>query len=322
MLIAVNFHYVRHDFEAPYPAIHGVTPAEFAAQLDALARAFEFVGGPRLAAAARGEAALPDRACVVTFDDGLREQAEVAWPILQDKGIPAVFFVNTCPIFEGRPSLVHLIHLMRSRVPAAEVAEAAAAEIADRGLALPTDLEERAAQQYRYDTPDDRRVKYMLNMVLDEAGQAAVVRRVDPGAAAAAARAIYMDREHLRALGAAGAVGTHAHEHLPLARLPPADARRQVLRSTELLSDNGVRGVQGISYPFGSPSACSPEVARIAAEAGLSFGLTMERAVNRDLAAPMMLSRFAQNDVVGARRPAYPTASSLDAAPSAAWGRA
>lgn len=65
MLIAVNYHYIRERFDEPYPSIFGVTPSEFAQQLDALGAEATFVGasdivdaldgGGGVAAGARGD---------------------------------------------------------------------------------------------------------------------------------------------------------------------------------------------------------------------------------------------------------------------------
>ena len=44
MLIAVNYHYIRERFNEPYPSIFGVTPIEFAEQLNVLGTEATFVG--------------------------------------------------------------------------------------------------------------------------------------------------------------------------------------------------------------------------------------------------------------------------------------
>ena len=75
VLIVVNYHYVRSSYDAPHPGIHGLTPFRFEAQLLELGRVGEFVHPADVRAAARGTAALPERAILVTFDDGLREGA-------------------------------------------------------------------------------------------------------------------------------------------------------------------------------------------------------------------------------------------------------
>jgi hypothetical protein len=75
MLVAVNFHYVRPTFSGPYPGIHGVTPGALEAQLRVLGALGEFVSGEEIRPAVEDRAALPERALLVTFDDGARDRA-------------------------------------------------------------------------------------------------------------------------------------------------------------------------------------------------------------------------------------------------------
>ena len=46
---------------------------------------------------------LPPRPALVTFDDGYRDNAEVAWPIMRERGVPAVIFLATDYIGTGQP---------------------------------------------------------------------------------------------------------------------------------------------------------------------------------------------------------------------------
>ena len=107
MLLAVNFHYISETcFE--YPGIHPVSPESFERQLDLLGRDFQFVGLDDLEAHLNRKRILPVRSCLITFDDGLREQYEIAWSILRRKGIPAAFFVNTYPTLSRTVSFLSL----------------------------------------------------------------------------------------------------------------------------------------------------------------------------------------------------------------------
>lgn len=55
----------------------------------------EIVPLARVVAALRGEATLPERPLVLTFDDGWSNQFRNAAPVLQTEGVPATFFVIT-----------------------------------------------------------------------------------------------------------------------------------------------------------------------------------------------------------------------------------
>ena len=116
MLIAVNFHYIRPSFDSRFDAIHGLTPEQFERQIETLARIGAFVSADDVRLAVAGQRALPARAIVLTLDDGLREQFDLAWPILSRLGVPAIFFINTEPIVSHRILTVHKIHILRSEV--------------------------------------------------------------------------------------------------------------------------------------------------------------------------------------------------------------
>ncbi len=167
MLIAVNYHYVRPTFDAPYPGIHGITPAQLESQLKLLAGIGTFTSAAELRAAVRGERPLAERAFIITFDDGLREQYEHARPVLRRLGIPAIYFINTRPIETATVSPVHKIHLLRAHVAPAEFNQRLARAAAERGIELSDDEAcQRGIEHYKYDEPQAARLKYLLNFVL------------------------------------------------------------------------------------------------------------------------------------------------------------
>ena len=81
---------------AAAPGPTSVAPALFAAQMEALARSgLPVISLDRLAAARNGGAALPPRAVILTFDDGFRDFADAAWPVLRGRGWPVCVFLPT-----------------------------------------------------------------------------------------------------------------------------------------------------------------------------------------------------------------------------------
>jgi peptidoglycan/xylan/chitin deacetylase (PgdA/CDA1 family) len=293
-LLAVGYHYVAAEPPRAPRAIFPVTTDGLRAQLELLGRSWEFVSRDELLAAARGEATLPERACAVTFDDGLRCQAELALPVLEGLGVPAIFFVPGKPLAEGRVLHVHKVHALRERVDDAELLELVGGE----------DVPEDAAREhYRYDTPQAARVKYLLNMVLpaDERDRVvgAAFAEVFPDEAAFAAE-LYMSRDQLRAL--ASSVGAHSYAHEPLALMGAEELDRDLERCTALLEEiTGVRP-RAFSYPHGTPSTVDVGTARRLAAAGYEVAFTMERALNRSLDEPLLLGRLDANDAPGGKR--------------------
>lgn len=87
------YHSVSEDFAPAYRRWR-VTPHEFAAQMGILAqRGYQPITVGDFARQRRTGRALPPRTCIITFDDGLRDFAEGAMPVLARYGFHATLFV-------------------------------------------------------------------------------------------------------------------------------------------------------------------------------------------------------------------------------------
>ena len=302
MLLAVNFHYIERvdrDPRHPYPAIFATAPEQLASQLEAIGSRFDFVGGGQIVDALDGKP-FPERACLITFDDGLRSQFENALPVLDRLGVPALFFASPRPVAEARALLVHKIQLVRARLPAARILAAIAADEVAEGA------RRRALRTYRYDEPEAALAKWLLNFGLEPE---LAERRVGPLFAELVAdeaewcEQTYLARDALRALAARGWLGNHGWSHRPLARLGEAAMRADLGRSQAALEQIGGAPVRFVSYPYGGANAVGPREAAAASALGLRVGFTMERAFNKTLAQPLLLARVDTNDAPGGKRP-------------------
>jgi peptidoglycan/xylan/chitin deacetylase (PgdA/CDA1 family) len=324
LLIAVNYHYLRPSFDTPYPGIHGLTPGQFEAQLKALSRAGEFVSGEQVRDAVRGLSPLPERSLLITFDDGLREQYEHGFPVLQRLGIPALFFINTGPIQSGRVSSVHKIHLLRASAAPGEFLLMLRRHAENLGIALDLGGEsDRAAAQYQYDPPETARLKYLLNFLLSPFERDRLIeacfQEAFAGREAEISRALYMDLEQIRELGRCRYVGSHGHEHLPMGLLPIAAAEEQVRLSLVHLEEWAGYRPFCLSYPYGSREAASAEVGRVAARLGVTVAFTIEQAGNVHFRQPLHLARFDCNDVPGGKASRFPAEALFEQVPPASW---
>jgi len=81
-----------------------VSPDLFARHLDAIqAAGYTTISLYQLLAYLWQDAPLPDKALVITFDDGYRDNYENAFPLLRERGMIATIFVLTDFIDEERP---------------------------------------------------------------------------------------------------------------------------------------------------------------------------------------------------------------------------
>lgn len=88
---------------APEAAALVVSPESFARQQELLASDYRVVSLEQVLTAVRGGGELPARAVLLTFDDGYRDNLEVAKPILDRYGHPATVFVPTDFVGFPRP---------------------------------------------------------------------------------------------------------------------------------------------------------------------------------------------------------------------------
>jgi poly-beta-1,6-N-acetyl-D-glucosamine N-deacetylase len=106
----LSYHEVADPADALSPA-YTVTPTNFLRQMDWLRNhGYRFVSIDDVLASREGRRPLPDKAILVTFDDGYRSMYVHAWPVLRMFGIPAVVNVVGSWIeakdtieYDGRP---------------------------------------------------------------------------------------------------------------------------------------------------------------------------------------------------------------------------
>ncbi len=105
VLTILTYHRVDEPDARPdlMPNLISATPADLAAQVAMVAREFDPVSMLDVLAALDDPRRLPRRAVLVTFDDGYRDFASNAWPVLQAASVPTTLFVATA--FSADPSM-------------------------------------------------------------------------------------------------------------------------------------------------------------------------------------------------------------------------
>jgi peptidoglycan/xylan/chitin deacetylase (PgdA/CDA1 family) len=230
---------LRNDGRARILAFHG-TPARRARQLKSLLRylkkRFDIVSLQALAShIATGNWRQPGR-LALTFDDGLKSNVEVAYPILRELSIPATFFV--CPgLVEERRWLWN--HEARQRLMRLD-AHALVQLAASFGCA-----------------PDpERMVQHLKSLDLESRRLAEEeIRSATPGFTPTAEERGQFDVAQwpeLRALDPRiVTLGSHTLSHPILTSLPEEELEREVGESRRLLEERTRRPVTMFAYPNG-----------------------------------------------------------------------
>jgi peptidoglycan/xylan/chitin deacetylase (PgdA/CDA1 family) len=300
MLTVSNYHYIRPEYNAKYPSIFGVTPDEFKKQLLLLMNKGRFVNPIDLLRNSKQILDSSENFYLITFDDGLKEQFDYALPILDELGIPAVFFINSSNFSEKKVSTVHKIHLLRSVISPFEFVE----KLFHFDSIELSDLESKRAKDiYQYDDEKSAVLKYVLNFKMTFKEQEDVIEEMfghyfDEDLIL---KSLYMNELSLRELAKRGFLGSHSHNHYPLGLLDLESIKFEIENSKAILEKSTDSKIELIAYPFGTKEACTDSVGEIAKNVGFKLGFTTARGANVDFENPLLLNRFDCNDMPGGK---------------------
>lgn len=301
MLTISNYHYIREDFSTPYPSIFGVTPNGFKQQLKLLKNKYESVTPSELLNHTNEILSSKDNYFFITFDDGLKEQFELALPILDELSIPAVFFANSRNFEEKKMSTVHKIHLLRSRITPSKLIE----QIAKFGeaISLSENDAKHAQSVYIYDDKESAALKYLLNFKMDFKIQEELIASVfnnyfDENQIL---EELYMTENQVIELSKLNFLGSHTHNHFPIGLLDADGIQFELENSKKYFEDLTNAKIEMVAYPYGSPEACTEEVGDIASKIGYRLGFTTTRGINTGNKNYLLLNRFDCNDLLGGK---------------------
>jgi len=244
---AISFHsglssvIARHQGCGRILMYHGVVPESapaLAAQLRYLARHFKVISLEAMVDRLTNRSFLLTNEIVLTFDDGLRNNLTVVYPILRELQLPATFFV--CPaLIESGTWLWN--HEMRCRLQTL-----ASAELAEMRMKLLTP-----------NTSVDGIVEWMKTLRLPQRRQAeTTIRQASPDfRATASQRAAFdlMDWDDLLSLDCdLITVGSHSFSHPILTTLSAQEIELEILESRRCLEQRLQRTVDFFCYPNGA----------------------------------------------------------------------
>lgn len=240
--------------------------AEFEAHVACLKRHFTIIGMDELCSfAAGGE--LPPNAVAITFDDGYRDNYELALPILKRHGCRAIFFVATSFIDERR-----LYWWDR----AAYLMKCSSREVLE--LEYPSRfrvaLEPRSEAIFKLLRFVKACPSLDMERFLSELGKATGVAWSRELEREFADR-LLMTWDHVRELRRAGMdVESHTRTHRILQTLGPAELDDELAGSRrDLLRELG-HAPRALAYPIGKPLSAASPVRAALARAGYHIGLT------------------------------------------------
>jgi peptidoglycan/xylan/chitin deacetylase (PgdA/CDA1 family) len=270
VLSILTYHRVDDPSARPdlLPSLVSATPAAFKKQVELVARRFDPVSLRDVLDALDDPERLPSRAVLVTFDDGYRDFADNAWPVLRAASVPVTLFVATG--FSADPSAP----FWWDRLWAAVSRAGDRRSIATPAGTLPVGPESARATMATLRT-------WLKGLDHDDA-----MREVDRvvgelGDPAATAPPAVLDWDTLRRLAGEGVtLAPHTRHHPLLDRVPLERAIEEIaLAHADLEREIGPLATipRVLAYPSGAHGGSAVVAAR---HAGMDLAMTTDRGGN------------------------------------------
>jgi O-antigen/teichoic acid export membrane protein/peptidoglycan/xylan/chitin deacetylase (PgdA/CDA1 family) len=203
-------------------------------------RHYQIVTPQQVFAAQRGEAVLPPTSLLITFDDGWRDTAEYAQPILDELGLQALVFVAGAAIDSAAPFWEEHVYSFLATHADGAVRLAAACERC--AVALPQPLPACA---------DETAIRATIAALarLDRDVRAALLAQLRPDRDTGPAM---LDAAQLVAMAAAGhTIGGHGMTHRPLTQVEELQCELEAAQASVAAHLGGVT-IESMSLPHGA----------------------------------------------------------------------
>jgi peptidoglycan/xylan/chitin deacetylase (PgdA/CDA1 family) len=282
-----NYHRIGSAAGNPFDdGVFSATADELAKHLRYLKKNFRLITMEEfLRGTETGFAFLGGAAAMVTFDDGYRDNFDLALPVLKDVGVSATFFLPTeflqSPKLPWWDRIAYVVKKSRESRIVLEYPERVEIEL--RTESQPPPLPSpgvlgagaKAVEQiigiYK-SAPEMDEVRFFTSL------ESAAKAEVDE---VGLARGLFMDWEQARKLVAAGmSIGAHTHTHPILARLAESQQRWELAESKRILEERLNLKIDAFAYPVGSVGAFSETTKGVVRECGYRAAFSFYGGIN------------------------------------------
>jgi peptidoglycan/xylan/chitin deacetylase (PgdA/CDA1 family) len=262
-LLVLTYHRVLADYD---PVIDEVDAIQFTRQMETLAEYFNVVSlekGLELMRAGM----LPAGSVCITFDDGYRDNYDVALPILSALNLPATFFIATGYLGDG---------IMWNDVVRQAIKKTSLKEI---------DLQEFTLGKQSIDT-EQKKVQIIEKLLghikyNDVGRRIELVNQLKDIAEVDSSERLMMTDQEVKELSCAGMeIGGHTVSHPILTCTNDDDARREIVEGKQYLENLLGKKLKFFAYPNGQIGKdYNEQHMRLVKEAGFSAALTTNNGV-------------------------------------------
>lgn len=277
------YHYTRDLQHSRYPKIKGLDVKLFREQLAFINENFNVVTMEQVIDAVERKIELPERALLLTFDDGYADNYTVALPLLEEFGLQGSFFIPGKTFSTHQLLDVNKIHYILASADIYRLVEDLKKEMDYyRGVEFDYAPTEQLYNEYavanRFDIKETIFVKRMLQTVLPEKLRNIISSNLFEKYLGVTeeqlAYELYMTEEQIRTMKRHGMfIGVHGYDHYWLGNLELDKMKRDINLALDILDEFIDRKHWVMNYPYGS---YNEGVLDYIKEQGACLGLTTD----------------------------------------------
>lgn len=298
------YHYTRDLVHSRYPRIKGMDYQLFRQQIEFMKSNFNVVTMELVIDAIKGKTTLPEKALLLTFDDGYVDNYTFAYPILEEYGVQGSFFIPGKTFATHQLLDVNKIHYILASADINMLVEDVKKEMEyyrgrEYDYASTDELFNEYAVANRFDEKEIVFVKRMLQTVLPEKLRITISSNLFEKYVGVTeeqlAYELYMTEEQIRTMKRHGMfIGVHGYDHYWLGQLPPEQMKKDISMALDAMDEFIDRKCWVMNYPYGSYNS---DVLKYVKEQGACMGLTTEvRVADISVDCALELPRLDCND--------------------------
>lgn len=303
-LMISMYHYTRDLKHSRYPEIRGLDIRLFQEQMEFFSKNCHVVRMEEVLDAVKNGSDLPEKAVLLTFDDGYVDNYTFALPILEEYGFQGSFFIPGKTFSTHQLLDVNKIHYILASADIGGLVVDIKQKMdyyRGREFDYPSteELWERYAVDERFDGKDTVFVKRMLQTALPERLRNRISSDLFEKYVGVTeeqlAYELYMTPEQIRTLKRHGMfIGVHGYDHYWLSELPPEQMMEDIDKALETMDEFIDRDEWVMNYPYGD---YNDDVVSYARENGAFLGFTTDVRIARIGVDPaLVLPRLDCND--------------------------
>lgn len=298
------YHYTRDLQHSRYPQIKGLDKPLFREQIEFMKSNFNIVTMEQVIEAVQGKAKLPEKALLLTFDDGYIDNYTFALPVLEEFKVQGSFFIPGKTFSTHQLLDVNKVHYILASANIYELVEDVKKEMdyyrgREFDYASTDELFHEYAKENRFDVKETIFVKRMLQTVLPESLRNTISSNLFKKYVGVTeeqlAYELYMTEEQIRTMKRHGMfIGIHGYDHYWLGNLSEEQMKQDVSMSLDTLDEFIDRKQWVMCYPYGN---YNQNVLDYIKSQGACVGLTTEvRVADVKKDNGLILPRFDCND--------------------------